>query len=213
MPSRPGEGPGRQRAPVPRPGGGIHWHRSLLRKGPGPLQPSHLVYRHRRGGGDVLYCLVLDCSASMLRSGRLSLAKGLLSGWLGQIYRQRAQVAVVGFSGREAWVIQTPARAGVANDHWIAPIPGGGGTPMGQGLVLADRMMARFRRRVDHAHIGVWLLTDGRVRGVPPPPRQADFCTVVDFETGRARSGGALRIARAWDASLCPASDFFDDPH
>ncbi|SFM66767.1 magnesium chelatase subunit ChlD-like protein [Ectothiorhodospira mobilis] len=171
------------------------------------------MHRHRHGGGDVLYCLVLDCSASMLRSGRLSLAKGLLAGWLQQIYRQRAQVAVVGFSGREAWVIQAPARAGLANEHWIAPISGGGGTPMGQGLDLADRIMKRFRRRVAHAHIGVWLLTDGRVRRIPPAPVQADFCTIVDFETGRARSGGGLRIARAWDAAHCPADTFEVDAH
>ncbi|MBK1674799.1 magnesium chelatase [Ectothiorhodospira shaposhnikovii] len=207
MPDGRGDNPGRQRESSRLGPGAIHWHRSLIHKGHGPLTRDALVYRHRRGHGDMLYCLVLDCSGSMLRRDKLALAKGLLSTWVQQIYVLRGELAVIGFSGSGARVLQPPARAAVFNEDWIAPIGGGGGTPMASGVALADALLLQVRRRNPGKRIGLWLLTDGRTHRIPPKPVHADFCQVVDFETEAVPLGRAARIARAWGCAHGYAGD------
>nr|WP_274520667.1 VWA domain-containing protein [Ectothiorhodospira variabilis] len=210
MPDERAPGPGRWRRPRKQAQAGIHWHRTLLNKGPGPLQPGHLVYRPRRGGAGMLYCLVLDCSASMLRQDKLAMAKGLISAWAHQLYTQRSALAVVGFSGQGACILRPPSRAPLCSDAWVAPIPGGGGSPVGAGIQRAQDLMAQAKRRHPDQPIGLWLLTDGRTTQQPPRPDIADFCEVVDFETEAIRLGGAQRIARAWQAPCWPVSAFIE---
>ena len=51
----------------------------------------------------------------------------------------------------------------------------------------------------------LWLLTDARFDEIPPRPRQADVCMVVDFDDGALTLGRAARIAQAWGAQCWPA--------
>lgn len=158
----------------------------------------------------MLHCLVLDCSGSMLRQDKLALAKGLLSVWVHQIYVQRGELAVVGFSGGGARVLQPPGRAAALNEDWIGPIGGGGGTPIASGVALADALLYQVRRQAPGKRIVLWLLTDGRTSRIPASPVHADLCHVVDFETEAVPLGRAAWIAQAWGCALWHMHDFWE---
>lgn len=181
-------------------GTGADWPRTLAAKGRAALAPEHLRFHRRPVAAGRLHCLVLDCSGSMLKHDNLSLAKGLLLRWTQRLYRERAELAVIGFGGGGARVLQSPRRAVAFNDDWIGGIGGGGGTPVAAALQLAEQLMARWRRRTPGRQQGLWLLTDGRFDALPPRPCHADFCVVVDFESETVALGRAARIAEAWQA-------------
>lgn len=180
--------------------------RTLAAKGAAVLRRTHLRYRPPPAGSQTLHCLLLDCSASMLRSRRLARAKGLLLAWTAALYRRREKLLVIGFAGEQARLVQPPGKAVAFNEGWIAAIAGGGATPLAAAVALADRVLARRRRRVPNERIALWLLSDVRVAPLPPRPQQADFCTVIDFDEGPHALGRALQLARAWNADYRSAS-------
>lgn len=183
----------------------IDWVRTLCAKADAPLTRTHLRYRRAPAGAAILHCLLIDCSASMLRGDRLALAKGLLLAWVKRIYRRRESLAVITFSGARAQVLQTPRKALAFNERWIAPIAGGGGTPAASAVALADRLLAHRRRTTPGEHIALWLLSDVRFSVMPPAPRHADHSTVIDFDDGPTALGRARRLAHSWGADCVPA--------
>jgi magnesium chelatase subunit I len=189
------------------PGVFIDWPRTLASKANRPLAREHLRYRRRAAPGNCLHCVLLDCSASMLRGGALSLAKGLLLRWCASIYRQRAELAVIAFSGGAAKLVQPPARAAAFNEQWIRALAGGGATPVTAALKLAAALLRRERRRDPGKNLGLWLLTDGRFDALPPRPEDTDFCVVVDFEDTPVPLRRAARIAAAWRAQRVSARE------
>lgn len=190
----------------------MDWPRTLAAKADAALAAAHLRWRPPPSGGSVLHCILLDCSASMLQGQRLSLAKALLLRWTAELYRRREHLAVIGFSGQHARVLQAPRKAVAFNEAWIAAIPGGGATPACSAVELADRMLQQRRRKLPAQAVALWLLTDARFRELPPRPRHADLCTVVDFDDAAVALGRAARIAKAWDAELLRASELTDAP-
>ena len=170
-----------------------------------PLERKHLRLRALPAGSGVLNCVLLDCSASMLQGSRLALAKGLLLEWTAQFYRRREDLTVIGFGGEQANLLQAPRKTVAFNTAWIAEIAGGGATPAGSAVALADAVLAKRRRSMREQHVVLWLLTDARFDEIPPRPRQADVCMVVDFDDGALTLGRAARIAQAWGAQCWPA--------
>jgi magnesium chelatase subunit ChlD-like protein len=189
----------------------IHWPRTLLNKKAAPLLVEHLHFQRQAGEDGLLYCLLLDCSGSMLKRSNLALAKGLLLRWTEQIYRQRGELAVIGFAGNQARLLQRPQKAVPYNDTWIAAIGGGGGSPAVSAVQLAEQTLAKVRKAAPDKKIGLWLLSDGRFSQLPACPRHADFCVVVDFENQPLPLGRAAQIARLWDAEHLRAVDLLGE--
>ncbi len=189
----------------------IHWSRTLLNKKAAPLLVEHLHFQRQAGEDGLLHCLLLDCSGSMLKRSNLALAKGLLLRWSEQIYRQRGELAVIGFAGNQARLLQPPQKAVPYNDAWIAAIGGGGGSPAVNAVQLAEQTLAKVRKATPGKQIGLWLLSDGRFSQLPARPRHADFCVVVDFENQPLPLGRAAQIARLWDAEHLRAVDLLGE--
>jgi magnesium chelatase subunit ChlD-like protein len=133
----------------------------------------------------------------MRLGGGLARAKGLLLELMAEAYRGRHRVALLSFAGAAVELRLPPQRAAAWNEDWIAPIAGGGGTPLALGVAAADRLLRRSRasRRV------LWLLTDGRSREQPPAPHFADALCVVDFESSRVTLARAAQLAQGWGAA------------
>lgn len=131
----------------------------------------------------------------MRTSGALARAKGLLLGLMDEAYRRRERVALLCFAGGAVELRLAPRRAAVWNEQWIAPITGGGGTPLALGVAAAGDLLRRH-----HGHRNLWLLTDGRTREQPPPPASADTLQVVDFESARLPLARAAQLAGLWGA-------------
>ena len=202
-----GINPKRRGRKARQPGPRIDWPRTLAAKGPAALARSHLRHRPPAAGAATLHCLLLDCSASMLRGRRLALAKGLLLAWSARLYRRREALAVIAFGGLGAHLLQAPRKAVAFNEGWIAPIAGGGGSPAAAAVALADQVLARRRRIHPGERLAVWLLSDLRFAVLPPRPRLADHCTIIDFDEGPFALGRARQLARAWQADHASASE------
>ncbi|KND59617.1 ChlD component of cobalt chelatase involved in B12 biosynthesis [Candidatus Burkholderia verschuerenii] len=178
----------------------IDWLATLRAKRTLPFDASHLRYRRKRGDAALLHCFVLDCSGSMLEGERLARAKGMLIALFDRAYRERAEVALVCFGGGRAEVRRQPGAAHWWNERWIAPIGGGGGTPLALGLADASTVLERAARRKPAQRRWLWLLTDGRTNESPAAPHGAHRTIVVDFDEGHARVGRCEALASAWRA-------------
>ncbi len=167
-----------------------------MARGADTLQASHLRCQTRQAHGGALHCFVLDCSASMLADGHLAEAKGVLLALMEEAYRRRDQVALLCFGGNGVALRLPPRRAALWNDDWIAPIGGGGGTPLAQAVAEADALLARHAA----SQRWLWLLSDGRTRESPARPASADRAVVIDFESARAPLRRAAALAARWGA-------------
>ena len=91
---------------------------------------------------------------------RLAEAKGAVELLLAECYVRRDQVAVVAFRGRAAEVLLAPTRSLARARRELSGLPGGGGTPLSQGIdaaaALADAMARKGGTPI------VVLLTDGK---------------------------------------------------
>lgn len=174
----------------------IDWLRTLASKGSDRLAARHLRFRRQAAGTRVLHCVLLDMSKSMLKGQKMAQAKGYLLSLSEQAYRQRDDIAVLGFSGEGARWIQPPGKAMVCNTPWIEPLGAGGGTPIGDALeYLSDLLRSQTRQqKVVHT----WLLTDGRFVDLPTKPTMLEHCVVVDFEMESVALGRCQALAQEW---------------
>lgn len=139
----------------------------------------------------------------MRTSGALARAKGLLLALMDEAYRGRHRVALLCFAGASVELRLPPRRAARWNENWIAPIAGGGGTPLALGVAAADGLLRRSRV----AQRKLWLLTDGRSREHPVAPASADALCVVDFESSRIALARAAQLAQDWGAAYLRYAD------
>lgn len=187
----------------------VDWVGTLLEKGASPLQFQHLRYRRQPVGSITLHCVLLDLSASMLRGQKLAWAKGCLLAMTVQFYRRRDRLAVIGFSGDQASVIQPVGGIATFNENWIAPLNGGGGTPIGSAVTLLDALLSQQKMRRGAASTHVWLMTDGRFADLPTKPELIATYHVIDFENDMIAMQRCRKIASIWGASWTPATEIF----
>lgn len=102
---------------------------------------------------------VVDASGSQAAQ-RLAEVKGAIELLLADCYVRRDQVALIAFRGETAETLLPPTRALARVKRSLAALPGGGATPLAQGLDAARELAAAVSRqgRVP----AVVLLTDGR---------------------------------------------------
>ena len=136
--------------------------------------------RHREGGGtaarievrredfrilrlrrpaETTTVFVVDASGSAALH-RLAEAKGAAELLLAECYARRDRVALVAFRGAGAELLLPPTRSLARARRCLAALPGGGGTPLADGLDAA-RAVAAAERRHGRSPLLV-LLTDGR---------------------------------------------------
>lgn len=173
----------------------VDWVKTLARKGSRAIEAEHVQYRRQPAGAAVLHLVLLDMSSSMLRAGKLAKAKGFLMVLMQQAYRDREHIGVIGFGGQEAkWVLR-PSKAQAFNESWVAPLGGGGGTPLAAALNLLRPVLGRPGRMAR-----VWVLTDGRFAQIPESPLGMDECVIVDLESDALMLRRCRVLADQWKA-------------
>ncbi|MFM9828166.1 MAG: magnesium chelatase subunit D [Sphingomonas sp.] len=125
------------------------------------------VYRFETRA-QALTIFAVDASGSAAFA-RLAEAKGAVELLLAEAYVHRAQVALIIFRGPGAQLVLPPTRSLARAKRALADVPGGGATPLADGLVAAGELAASARTRGMTPFIVV--LTDGRANmthaGVP----------------------------------------------
>lgn len=184
--------------------GSIAWF-TTLRAGK-PLRRDQLRYRMRRRPSAQLWIVAVDCSASMLNSGGLALAKGVANALEAGAKRVGARLALISFRGAGATleVDSSPGRA--ALPRAIASLGGGGGTPLRDALRLAQSLCRQSRWRAPGVFKRLIVLTDGRVReaaSLPALPSDLERI-VIDCERGRVRLGRSVQLSAALHGVCVP---------
>ena len=123
------------------------------------LMPSDIRIRRYKEQTDRVLIFVVDASGSSALA-RLAEAKGAVELMLAEAYSSRDHVALVTFRGRGADLTLPPTRSLVQAKRRLGGVPGGGATPLAQGLALALQVAATARGQGMTPTLA--LLTDGR---------------------------------------------------
>lgn len=123
------------------------------------MRPSDIRLKRYVETSDRVLIFAVDASGSAAFA-RLSEAKGAVELLLAAAYARRDHVALLAFRGTSAELILPPTRSLVQTKRRLAGLPGGGGTPLAHGLMLAMATALQARARGLTPTIAV--LTDGR---------------------------------------------------
>lgn len=182
----------------------IDWVRTLLAQGPQPLRREHLHRQPLHAAVPTLHLIVLDTSGSMRQQGRLALATGYAAQLIEQAARAGEDVGLLSFGGNKVELIVPPGPARAAGAMRVRQRGGGGGTPLTQGLAMAERWLTAASARSGRQAV-LWLLTDGRTLDLPPRPATARQIIIVDFDHPDRAIGRCALWARHWSAEHRPA--------
>jgi len=153
------------------------------------------VLRPRSAKPSQLWLVIVDASASTRRHGALSKAKGLLSELFEQARRQRARLAVLHATGRQAQWLWQGQKASQVLQHWLNELGAGGGTPLFDALQQAAAWQARRQHLHPAERQRVLIITDGRLRAWPALAPSACPSVLVDIESAPIRLGRARQLA------------------
>jgi len=123
------------------------------------VRPDDFRLRRHVERAQTTTIFVLDASGSSALN-RLAEAKGAIELLLADCYVRRDRVAVISFRSKNAELLLPPTRSLTRAKRCLAAMPGGGGTPLANGLNAATELALSIKRRGGVASIVV--LTDGR---------------------------------------------------
>jgi magnesium chelatase subunit D len=162
--------------------------------GVGPSRPIHVNptdfrYLRRRHRTETTAIFAVDASGSTAFD-RLGEAKGAIELLLADCYVRRDQIALIAFRGREAELLLEPTRSLVRAKRSLTGLPGGGPTPLADGMRRSLELAVQIRRKGQTPLIV--LFTDGR--GNIALDGSADRAMAQDEAVRLARQGAALGV-------------------
>lgn len=189
--------------------GPVHWFKTFTaaRKQHGKWHLPEIYRHHRQQQQQRLTVLVVDASGSTLRHRALASIKGVVAALLNQAYLQRQQVALITFSGSEATILFSAARALKVNDALLAAIKGGGGTPLKQAIKEADQLLLKEKKKHPQQQQSLIVLTDGRSKEMPSSMIAKPDALVIDTEAGNVRLHRAQQLAYTLQADYSTISE------
>ncbi len=127
------------------------------------IDTSDLRFKRRISGRKELHVLVVDTSASMGTSQRLSYAKGLMQRILKMDYQKKNYVAVVGTQGDRASVVLKPTRNFLRIDHVMDAIKAKGKTPLLHAIDSALNLVESFHMQNKFMTNLLVIISDGKL--------------------------------------------------
>lgn len=171
----------------------MDWLTTLL-KGR-PRTRDDLRWQQRRAQSPELWLVIVDASASTRRHQALSQAKGLLTAFFDQAYRQRARLTLLTASGRTPHWQRHGLKASAALQPWLQALGAGGGTPLLEALEQARGWLEERRQRHPLEVQRCLVLTDGRLQPWPALAPLPCASVLVDIERAPVRVGKARELA------------------
>ena len=123
------------------------------------IYPRDIMIKRFEKQSERLLIFLVDASGSNA-IGRLNEAKGAIEILLSDAYAKRDNVALISFSGLKADPLLLPTKSLVTAKKKLSSLPGGGATPLANGLLEAFNMADAARSRSIKPII--ILLSDGR---------------------------------------------------
>ena len=123
------------------------------------IYPQDIMIKRFEKQSERLLIFLVDASGSNA-IGRLAEAKGAIEILLSDAYAKRDNVALISFSGLKADSLLLPTKSLVTAKKKLSSLPGGGATPLANGLLEAFNMAEAARSR--NIKPIIILLSDGR---------------------------------------------------
>jgi len=123
------------------------------------IYPQDIMIKKFEKQSERLLIFLVDASGSNA-IGRLAEAKGAIEILLSDAYAKRDNVALISFSGLKADPLLLPTKSLVTAKKKLSSLPGGGATPLANGLLEAFNMAEAARPR--NITPIIILLSDGR---------------------------------------------------
>ncbi|MDC3107934.1 VWA domain-containing protein [Paracoccaceae bacterium] len=123
------------------------------------IYPQDIMIKRFEKQSERLLIFLVDASGSNA-IGRLAEAKGAIEILLSDAYAKRDNVALISFSGLKADPLLLPTKSLVTAKKKLSSLPGGGATPLANGLLEAFNMADAARSR--NVKPIIILLSDGR---------------------------------------------------
>ena len=123
------------------------------------IESSDFHVKRNKVHSDRVLVFAVDASGSAAVA-RLSEAKGAVEQLLARAYSRRDHVALLSFRGAQAELLLPPTRSLVLAKNRLRSLPGGGGTPLADGLKTALETALRARSKGMTPTIAI--LTDGK---------------------------------------------------
>ena len=123
------------------------------------IYPQDIMIKRFEKQSERLLIFLVDASGSNA-IGRLNEAKGAIEILLSDAYAKRDNVALISFSGLKADPLLLPTKSLVTAKKKLSSLPGGGATPLANGLLEAFNMADAARSR--NIKPIIILLSDGR---------------------------------------------------
>lgn len=158
-------------------------------QGPIYVTPSDFRYLRRRHRTETTAIFAVDASGSTAFD-RLGEAKGAIELLLADCYVRRDQIALIAFRGREAELLLEPTRSLVRAKRSLTGLPGGGPTPLADGMRRSLELAVQIRRKGQTPLIV--LFTDGR--GNIALDGSADRAMAQDDAQRLAKQGAVLGL-------------------
>nr|WP_261991854.1 VWA domain-containing protein [Pseudomonas sp. SC3(2021)] len=173
----------------------VNWPGTLLNGR--PQTREDLQFQLRTRCAHELWLVIVDASASTRRHQALSDAKGLLAQLFDDAYRQRARLALLTASGSApTWQVQgLKASSGLRS--WLEALGAGGGTPLLAALMQAQQWLVQRKKRFAAEQQRLLVVTDGRLKPLPPIPSLECPGLLIDIERGPIRLGRSRQLAAA----------------
>jgi magnesium chelatase subunit D len=210
-------------------GGSIHLGDTLRAAAPHQVARGRTTGQIRFRSGDlrvatregkeanlILFCV--DASGSMAARKRMEQVKTAILSLLLDAYRRRDKVGLVTFRGDHAELVLPPTHSVEIAARRLAELPGGGRTPLAEGLLEAARVLDLERVRDPRRRPLLVVVTDGRATaGTHAVERaqqaarhladQSVAAVVIDCESGPMRMGLASRLADDLLAEHVPVAE------
>ncbi|MCD2262280.1 magnesium chelatase subunit D family protein [Dietzia aurantiaca] len=182
------------------------------------LAPEDLRSAVREGRESNLVLFCVDASGSMAARTRMEQVKTAILSLLLDAYRRRDTVGLVTFRGSGAQVALPPTSSVDIAATRLAELPGGGRTPLAEGLLATAEVLRIEKVRDPRRRPLVVVVTDGRATHGPDALARSRAAAtglaslgttsvVVDCETGRFRMGLAAELAAQLGAEHVPLGE------
>jgi magnesium chelatase subunit ChlD-like protein len=172
-----------------------------------PRTRADLIRQPRSARPHALWLVIVDASASTRRHQALSQAKGILAQLFDDAYRARARLALLTASGGTPRWQRQGLKASPALQPWLEGLGAGGGTPLFDALEQASTWLRHRQKQHPAESQRVLVLTDGRIKQMPPLAGFDCPSLVIDMELGPIRLGRAADIATMIGAEYRHLSD------
>ncbi|WP_339891519.1 AAA family ATPase [Neptuniibacter pectenicola] len=163
--------------------------------------PKQFRFKTKRASDDLLHFLLFDTSASTLQAKSFAQGKAAILQISNQAYLAREQIALFGFGNSRVERLLSKVRAPKELGEWLDQLSAGGGTPMRDAFVEAQRYLRTLLRQNPQLQIRSYVISDGRSSSSLDGIQLPGELVWIDTELSQVKRGKGPHFAHTLNAT------------